>query len=535
MKSRICFCNGTILKKDLTRFAPVMISLTIFLAFTGWSMKTSMDYLVEDGIWTFQPVQVFHNFGMLHAVISGICLFSYLTRKKECDAMHALPVRRETFFFTHLLAALIQWVIPFAILYLVLPGDRGWGFQMFFTACSWLFWFGLMVFCMMLTGRKIAAVILFGLLSDIVSTFFMMLDALYIPLLPGIYLDQELLYNLSPSTHMNSLDFTGAKFTELLLPMGLYALGGIALLVISLLFYRKRKMERAGDFLAEKWLEPVFAWGLGISIACTTVSMGYLMDLTVWAPLIIGLAIGYFAALMLFARSIKVFNKKTLAGFGALVGFIGATVFIVSMDPMGAVSRIPQTEQIESVTFADYYGHNYGGFSGPFGYTTSDPEEMDRLRSLHQELIEQEQLPDVTDEEYWSYEQFYLTYTLKDGSEIRRCYYVTDEALLDEAEYFLSQPENLLGVPDLETLILRGWDVQAQGMGGDRIYARSEFFEVLMADCEAGNMYEVESADMSIWTVSLRIDDETGASTYFYIDVPKKAEATVVWLEEHFG
>lgn len=535
MKSRICCCNGTLLRKDLTRFAPVMLLSGLFLAMMGYSMRSVYEFS-ELAEWNMEPVQYFHIYAGFLGFVSALCLFGYLTKKKECDAMHALPVRRETMFLTHCIAALLQFVIPFGIVYIFVPGDRGWGFQMLLTACAWLFSFGLTVFCMMLAGRKLAAAMLYYLLSDIVSSIILVIDTLYIPLLPGLYLDSDLVYTLSPSSHMLSLNYSTGKLSELLLYMGLYALLGVALLVSALLLYRRRKLERAGDFLAEKWLEPVFAWGLGVGAACFCVGMGYLVNVSYWIPLAVGLAVGYFAARMLFARSIKVFSKQNLQSFTALVAVMAASMTAVSMDPMGLVKKVPAEARIESITLSDAYSYDYGYSPYAAVCDTADPEEIATLRAIHQEIVNLEEIPeyDILDEDFYlSGSQFYLTYHLTDGSELRRSYWITEEDHLARIETLLSQPEHLLGVSGLEELMSTVSELEAYGTGGGMIHTRRAFFEVFLADCEAGNMYTTDLDKGSAWSISMNLN-RGGETQYRSIDIPTTAENTIRWLEEYF-
>lgn len=534
MKSRTCLCNGTILRKDLTRFAPLMLGTGLLLWFVGWSVSMTYDLAYQEigAEIPMEPVSVFLLFTSLMGLVSALCLFGYLTKKKECDAMHALPARRETLFFTHCIAALIQFVIPFAILYAFMPGNRGWAFQMGFTLCAWLFYFGLAVFSLMLAGRKLGGLMIFWLLSDLLSNLYTMVDCLYIPQLPGLYLDEELVLTLTPSGHMVSLDFVEGSFGELLLPMGLYALGGVALLFAALKFYQKRRLERAEDFLAERWLEPVFAWGLGITGACFLVSVFSVMGMSMWIGLILGLAIGYFAARMLFARSVKVFGKKSLLGFAALVAVMAGSVFLVSMDPFGAVKRVPAMEQIESVSVMDGAYH----FNQEGGINTTDPEHIARIRAIHAELVEQEELqqPASIEDLYNFWEYYYLTYTLKDGSELKRSYRISDEAHFDQIDYLMSQPEYLVGTTSLEDLMNTASELEAYGTGGGMIHTRRNFFQVFLADCEAGNMYRSNYEEHSAWSVVMTIATADGGIRYVQIDVPKDAENTVAWLEDYF-
>lgn len=538
MKSKICLCNGAVLRKDLTRFAPLMLGTGLFLAMVGWSVSMTYDLAYEEfGTTNFgiEPVQIFLLFTQMLGLISALCLFGYLTKKKECDAMHALPVRRETFFLTHCLAALIQFVIPFGILYGFMPGDRGWGFQMLFTFCGWLFAFGLAVFSMMLAGRKLGGMMIFYLLSNLASSVYSMIDCLYIPQLPGLYLDGDLVLTLTPTTHMATLDFAEFPFSSLILPMGLYGLGGVVLLAIALVIYRRRKLERAGDFLAERWLEPVFAWGLGISAACFFVSIGYMMESSVWVPLLLGLAVGYFAARMLFARSIKVFGKQSLIGFAALVAVMAASVTAVGMDPMGVVRKVPQTEQIESVALMDSMAYNYGDAVGTCD--TTDPEHIETIRRIHQEIVTAEEIsmPSVLDDTFYlDKDQFYLTYRLTDGSELKRCYWIEDGSHLEQIEYLMSQPEHLLGTGDIEVLLSVTSELEAYGLGSGMIHTRRNFFQVFLKDCEAGNMYRASYEDNSAWSVNMFIATADGGRRYVSIDIPNDAVDTIAWLEDYF-
>lgn len=539
MKSKICLCNGAVLRKDLTRFLPLMLGTGLFLAMVGWSVSMSYDLVYEElGTTNFgiEPVQIFLLFTQMLGLISALCLFGYLTKKRECDAMHALPVRRETFFLTHCLAALIQFVIPFGILYGFMPGERGWGFQMLFTLCGWLFAFGLAVFSMMLAGRRLGGMMIFYLIGNLASSVYSMIDCLYLPQLPGLYLDSEILLTLTPTTYMATLDFAEFPFSALILPMGLYALGGIVLLAVALVLYRRRKLERAGDFLAERWLEPVFAWGLGIWAACIFVSLGYTMGATVWLPLILGLAIGYFAARMLFARSIKVFGKQSLIGFAALVAVMAASVAAVGMDPLGLVQKVPETAQIESVALMDSMAYNYGDSIG--NCDTTDPEQIKTIRTIHQELVTGQEIsmPSVLDDSFYlRNEQFYLIYRLTDGSEVKRAYWIEDEDHLRQIEYLMSQPEHLLGTDDIEVLLSNVSELEAYGLGSGMIHTRRNFFQVFLADCEAGNMYRADYEEQSAWSINMYIaTGPNGERRYVGINIPKDAVDTIAWLEDYF-
>lgn len=535
MKSKICLCNGTVLKKDLTRFAPVVLVIGLFLWATGAVLSNLNDYYSE-GIDTAATVA-----GMILAtvlaLVSGLGLFGYLTKKRECDYTHALPLRRETLFFTKIWVGFFQFILPFCVFFAFFPGNRGWGFQMLAALCAWLFTFGMTAFCMMLSGRKLAGGILYYLLCITGSVAYSVLETVYLPLLPGVVLAPEAA-ELSLYTPMLALDFAADPAGKLLLTLGGYALAGAVFLVGALLLYRKRKLERAGDFLAAKWLEPVFAWGFGIYATVLPIAITTMVGGSVWVGLIIGLTVGYFAARMLFARSVKVFNRKNLVGFAALVALMAGSVFVTSLDPMGLVELVPEADRIESVTLSDsdgYYAQVYELaelMSG--GYTATDPAEIGELRQLHQSLIGQEELEFL--EALMEYDnQFYLEYKLKNGRTVRRTYFVSQGQDLKTVKYYMSQPESLLGTGDIQELLDSMDTLYAYGTGGGAIHTQRAFLEVFLSECEAGWMYTPDYDEMSDWSINLEITGDDGTLRYCYIDVPLTAYNTIAWLEDYFA
>lgn len=538
MKSRICLCNGTILKKDLTRFAPVVLLTALALWAVGAVMGNLKEYL-WDGTYSETMDTAITTVGVamatMLALVSGVCLFGYLTKKRECDHTHALPLRRETLFFTKIWVGFLQFVLPFGVFFVFFPGSRGWGFQMLAALSAWVFTFGLTVFCMMLSGRKLAGCILYYLAGITGSVAVSVLDTVYLPLLPGVILGPKAA-DLSMYTPLLGLDPVADGPGKLLLTLGLYALAGAALLGAALVLYRRRKLERAGDFLAAKWLEPVFAWGLGIYATVLPIAITTLIGGSIWIGLIIGLTVGYFGARMLFARSVKVFHKKNLAGFAALTAMMAASVFVTSMDPLGLVERVPEMDRIESISLCDsngYYSQVYD-LVADSGYTTADPAEIEELRQLHRNLIGQEQ-PEFLDALMEMDSQIYLEYKLKNGRTLRRTYYAMEGGDLKTVKYYLSQPEALVGTADIEELLGRIDGLYAYGIYGGTIHTQRAFLEVFLEECEAGWMYTPDYDEMSDWGINLEITGDDGITSYCSVDVPLTAQKTIAWLESYFA
>ncbi len=529
MKSRICLCNGTVLKKDITRFAPVMLATGLSLLLIGvvLSELNKVDYSVID---YFEPAIVGIYLGSLLGLVSAITLFTYLTKKRECDAIHSLPFSRETLFFTKIITAFLQAAAPFGIFYVFFPGRGGWFYQMVVTLSAWLFNFGLATFAMMLSGRRLAGYILFSVIEGLPGMVYTVVKSLYIPLLPGVYISMRS-SELSPTYKMSSLIIHDGKLGEIL-PMLFFALAGVGFLVAALAAYRKRKLERAGDFLVVKWIEPVFAWILGIYAAIIVIDITGFVNGSIWAGLSVGLTIGYFVARMFFARSIKVFNKKSLAGWLAMVTFMAATLYVTSLDPLGIVNRVPEMDQIESFGL---YDNNYVMFTeynyelSGNNFTTTDPAEINELRQMHKNLLLTNDQDAQGNPAY--HNRFFLVYTLKDGSKITRTYYILGSEELKTLKFYMSQPEALLSSADIKEVIDDISELRANGVNGGTIHAEQAFLEIFMEECEAGWMFTPDPKGQSPWDIQF-YSEEQG---YTVVDIPLTAQRTISWLENYFS
>ena len=81
MKSKICSCNGTILRKDMTRFAPLVLAVGLALWGMGSLLGSMVEYLVPSEI--PETVTMCLIPAMILAEFSAVFLFGYLAKKKE--------------------------------------------------------------------------------------------------------------------------------------------------------------------------------------------------------------------------------------------------------------------------------------------------------------------------------------------------------------------------------------------------------------------------------------------------------------------
>ena len=233
--------------------------------------------------------------------------------------------------------------------------------------------------------------------------------------------------------------------------IGVYALAGVLLLAVAYALYRKRRSESAGDVVAVGWMKPVFRYGVTV---CTALAGGLALYLIFWSgfqdgdyydllPLVVAMliagAIGYYAASMLLAKSLRVFRGswKGLCGMAACVLVICG---VLEFDLFGAETRVPAVSEVKSVRL--YAADNHYDF---------DPETegalLEEVRAVHRAIAEDaDYILDVdriwTDRETGfpnvsGYNSVRFTYELKNGSTVVRRYTipVTVERLRDESTY----------------------------------------------------------------------------------------------------
>ena len=151
--------------------------------------------------------------------------------------------------------------------------------------------------------------------------------------------------------------------------IGVYALVGIVLLAAALCLYRRRRSETAGDVVSVGWLRPVFRFGLA---ALAALLGGQLLYELFWMQfqsgsyydtlpmaicLIVAGVIGYYAASMLLAKSLRVFQGSWKGLLGVILGCVlicGALHF----DVLGIASRVPEADAVQSVEL-DVAGNIY--------------------------------------------------------------------------------------------------------------------------------------------------------------------------------
>lgn len=510
MRSKTLSSDFTILKKDLTRFAPVWLSLCAYLVIWASTIFTGGEKLG----YYYEPT------APIFAPILALVIFGYLCDPTECVAAHSLPIRRERLFLIHTAASCIMFLLPTAIFCFVTrnAATQGAFYRFLFTGIEFLFLFSIGVLCMMLTGRKVGAFLLYlfiQLFGPILGGF---IESLYLPCLPGVYLGSDY-YELSPMRivsnyadfmHETTISTAAWGFTAVITAVS------VGILALSMLLYRRRKLEHAGDLLAFGWLDPFFA-------ACSFLTgvwlLGYYGYDSEWFLMILGGVIGYFAYWMLSKKTARVFTAKRIAGLLCLFAALVGSLYLTWLDPLDRVYHVPEPENVAKVVLKEY------AFSEE-SYISEDPEIIAEIGQLHLLLAEHYTAEDLF-HAYADSETVHLTYHLKNGTTLEREYQCHDKALLQKAAWYLSQPEAVFGRDDLQF-----FDVDVT-FRGENMYLDpllvSELVEIILNECREGRMYQFQYSDNG-WEIHF---EQRNPEWNTFLHLPDSATDTLAWLREH--
>lgn len=505
MKCRTSSSDLAILKKDLTRFAPVWLGLCAYLAIWAVNLLTAEVYYNS---YFYEPI------APIFAPILAIVLFGYLFDPKECFMVHSLPIRRERLFGIHILAGFVMFLIPTAIFCFVTRNatDTSAMYRYLFTASEFLLLFSIVTLCTMLTGRKIGAIAIYLFLLTFPAMMDTIIQDVYLSLLPGLYFSNEF-YIPNPMMLVSSYaDF----YSEAVLTatdwlyLGGVLLASLAILGASLFLYRRRKLECAGDLLSVRALEPVFAvcaFFFG-AVFMTGVRSGP-------SPMVyFGAVIGYLAYWMLSKKTARVFTKKIILGLVGMLVLFTASCIVVESDPLGRVHYLPDAAQIKTASFMDSPG-------SVDRLETSDPAMIDVILELHGDILETEIESD------WDNDgsQFHIVYELTNGQIIQRNYICSDHDLMFRGAWLLSQPESVFGTanPKISNIVVQ-YDFD-DGFTIDPALI-DELSAVVLKECRSGVMFNY-NYDYSPWELTVYLAGREPVDLW----IPESALETIAWLE----
>lgn len=501
MQSKTWCFNWTVLRKDITRYAPlwgVYCALLLLLQVSslvfneGWRNVTlALDYLR-----TLGPLG--------NLIYSAVCvsqLLGDLYKPQLCNTLHTMPLRREGWFLTHITAGLLFSIVPntaAALLMLPFLGEFGVVALLWLAVMilQYIVFFGIAVFAAMCAGNRLGFTAVLVLLHNIPALVYGLFATLVEPIWYGVRINDDLL-QIAPLTGLMSADYleytanynAGTLHLEGMRPedwiyLGVWVVLSVALIGIALLMYRRRKLETAGDFLAVKAVKPVFlaVYTLTICMMLSGLANGEL----------IGLVIGYLTGLMLLNRTVKIFKWKNIRNGLIGAGVITIGLVLILLDPLGIKTYVPQRSEISQM----YVYYQYLEGSNVSRYAI-DEDEIEDFMAYHVQAIEEE-----TQLTSGNATALIFHYVLEDGKEVKRYYYVSDyssmapavighlsnyQLVLDTDKPF-AEYEKQIVVADFTSTSPHAYQgAQERWMYGER---KTQLLQAVFADCEEGTMMQ---------------------------------------------
>lgn len=566
MKSRTSLFNPTAFKKDITRFAPAWVLYTVglFMILTVVMMDDSEYYhaaSLADSLGFMASVNLCYGF------LNGQLLFGDLFSARHCNALHAMPLRRECWFATHMVSGLLFALVPNALMMLVALPMLGSGWQVALwwylaSGLEYLFFFGLAALSALCVGNRFAMTLVYGIVNFFAVIVYWFYYTIYEPLLYGVFITEEPFVLFCPVwqmidnyevIHVARAEVEHATYSEWFVEsvalgegwgyLAICAVVGVALAGLALLLYRRRKLESAGDFMAVRALEPVFLVLYTMSMAAGFQVFAELFGVNEYVFLALGLIVGFFTARMLLMRTTKVFQAKGFIGFGILAAAFAASMLLTSLDPLGVTRYVPDTDDIGYAKISNNYDPERSDTP-----ILQDEADLETVRQIHKLAVEN---PVLWQDSAVEYHTLSILYHMKNGPAVTRRYAIPCNSQAGElAKTLYTRADFVLGTDDAEAftehvqrVYFDQYKADGEGVSGE-IYmnhTNDEYIrglvDAIMADCNDGTMAQNysyhETEEQYGWVEFSLAYEAAGDSWYSYrnITIYPSNRHTVAYLE----
>ena len=515
MRSKTSCFNGTLFRKNLSRYWPLWGLASFGGALFPLAMLVNLLHSGLQDAWTpMQMKEMYYTvlsygvpvISIVYAVLCAMAVWNYLYNARSVGLMHTLPIRREGLFLTNVLSGLVMMAIPYAVtgVLIVLVSFLYGGFEpvgvlvtVLGVAGESVFFFGLATFCALIVGNIFMLPALYGLLNflAVLTDFTVNLLAqgfcfgIYSSysgtvewLSPVVYLMQQIYADCTYEQHLASSGPYGQQYETSVLTgvklvngwlIAVYAAVGVVLLVLAWLMYRRRRSESAGDVVSVNWMKPVFRYGCA---AFSAILGGRLLYALFWESfqnglyftvlpmilcMIVGGAVGYYAASMLLAKTLRVFRSTWKGMLAVALGCI-ALCAAMKFDVFGVVRRVPAADSVKQVNL-------YAADSNYYLTPGQDDALIEKVRALHQAIINDKDhaltaasaaSEACTDREVlYTYTTVRFTYTLNSGLKVERQYdlYLTRDRMAQDGTYD-NLLDRLINSPEMRQKRIRWQD-----------------------------------------------------------------------------
>lgn len=456
MRSATSFFNPALARSDLRRYWPALFLYVglwiIFLPIPVWNRAAERNptlvNLTELCADTYAAAVVL---ALIFGGIMATAVFSYLMQTRSVGAMHALPQRRGTLFWTHFLTG---WAMLAAGNLLVLAvtalAALLGGLALTPALLTWfvvatlldLIFLALGTLCAMVTGWLLAVPVLYAAVNCLAVALTWLGQQLAELLLDGFTMPDaqpvitrwltpvyQLICDLGQSGPSYSPFLTGklpddriqnADCASGLAPQGwrtllIFTAVALVLTVLSRLLYGRRKSELSGDAAAFPWMRPVFRLGVGLV-------GGLPLGMALYGLVLAGLsfsvprlcvcmalmgALCYLGASMLVGKTLRVLPKR-LTGAAVTALVLVLLCVVLRADVFGYRTRVPQAEKVYSVRV----------ISSDVDVKLTDPASIRAVAEAQPVLVKHQVASGNGGR------MFRVQYNLKNGSAMARCFWL---------------------------------------------------------------------------------------------------------------
>ncbi len=400
------------------------------------------------------PLIIISN--VLFPLITAVTLFKYLNQQSSVAVIHSLPFSRKNLFVTNFISGLIMNLAPLIVFVLLLSIVKVYDFDpnyeittdllntlpqiiKFFsiTVLTLLYFFSFFVLAAFLTGNTVVHILLSVLMFLIIPGLFLLYNFFGEVYLYGFTTDMTTLTNL--------VSFTNPQFLVLLdkgrIPWAMLTYGVLMVfaIVLSLVLYYKRKLERATESLVFEPIKLIISYVGGFT-GMTLLSVLFATSnsrILFYSGMLVGGALGFFLAQMIIEKSFNVFYKAKSFIYFAIVGIV--VVLFFKLDITGYEKWLPQASNVKGV----YIGTN--GYSlrenlnnyGPEAMLLMDEATINGVLDAHAEIVkvgsqEADNNIDIMFRGY-SGRRIDVSYVMQNGSIKSREYVIPDEILNNSA------------------------------------------------------------------------------------------------------
>lgn len=369
-------------------------------------------------------------FGICAGSILALRLFAYLYSASAISFYHGLPFRRKSLFVSKLLSGAVLLTVPVLINFAIVAVTKLCGSSIQIRWLSLIYWlanqmiysflaFSFVTFAVMLSGNILALLgtcLLLGIAPAVIIGFAHTVCQNYL-----------LGYDYNPE-HFITYFYITPDILLFNLRGLIYVIAIPAILIISYFMYKKRDLERCGEAVVFPKLKTVFIYFAGL---LGGIFSYFYFSIWNFKTLLFMLPFGIIAVIIA-----NMINKRGITLKGAAFHTVIFTAFILFLlgafrsDIIGFEKRIPNLENIESVTVIPDHYYGYRTDNDLAKYAITDIDDIKKVTAYHahnteKDLADTKSMPSYVE----------ISYRLKSGRTLKRGYYVN---FAEEKEYFES-------------------------------------------------------------------------------------------------